>query len=184
VINPYYFQCLKKDLCMVPQFGQCDGVDPDTQLPWDPKKKCCPSSFHCVAQNPYYSQCMPDPPSGACAYSYAQCGGKDADGEIWGSNASKPEEKTCCIPGFHCDENATAPEWFRGCVPDKLCTNPRFGQCGGTDKAGHPWTPDFKHDACCPDGFKCLFKSPYYSQCVWKNSSKASRPSPSPVAKK
>ena len=48
-----------------------------------------------------------------------------------------------------------------GCDPEPFCANPRYGQCGGQDPSGKPYTP-----ACCPPGFHCEAKSQYYSQCV------------------
>ena len=48
-----------------------------------------------------------------------------------------------------------------GCDPEPFCANPRYGQCGGQDPSGKPYTP-----ACCPPGFHCESKSQYYSQCV------------------
>ncbi|KAL1503092.1 hypothetical protein AB1Y20_011155 [Prymnesium parvum] len=159
-VNTFYSQCQPKDLCLVPEFGQCDGVD-KTGKAWDPKKKCCPDSFHCEFQSKYYSQCKPNPPTpGKCAQAYEQCGGKDSDGNPWGT---KDEEKTCCIPGYHCA--VKDPVYYSGCDPDPICTNPRYGQCDGQDADGNPWTKDFGHDKCCPSGFKCVYESQYYSQC-------------------
>ena len=46
-----------------------------------------------------------------------------------------------------------------------ICQNPRYGQCGGIDADGHPWTKDYGHDSCCPEGFECQYQSTYFSQC-------------------
>lgn len=160
-VNPFYSQCQPKDLCLVPEYGQCDGIDSKTQKPWDPKKKCCPPSFHCNFHTQYYSQCEPDPPTpGKCMNAYEQCGGRDSDGKPWGT---KDVEKTCCIPGYHC--SVKDPVYYSGCEPDPICSNARFGQCGGTDADNHPWTKEYGHDSCCPAGFKCVYESQYYSQC-------------------
>lgn len=160
VINEYYSQCQPKDICLVAEFGQCDGIDHEGKA-WDPKKKCCPPSFHCEYQTQYYSQCKADPPTpGKCAQAYAQCGGQDAAGKPWGTNTT---EKTCCIPGYHC---ALTNKYYSGCNPDPICTNPRYGQCGGIDAAGKAWTKANGHDGCCPAAFKCVYQSQYFSQCV------------------
>lgn len=156
--NDFFSQCQPKDLCLTPQFGQCDGVDKDGN-PLDPKKKCCPPSFHCTYQSQYFSQCSPDPPTGNCSASYAQCGGQDSDGNPWGT---KPTEKSCCDAGYHC---AVTNKYYSGCNPDPVCTNARYGQCGGQDTDGKPWTPANGHDSCCPSGFKCVYTSQYFSQC-------------------
>jgi len=159
-INAYFFQCQPKDLCLTPEFGQCGGID-HAGKPWDPKKKCCPPSFHCEMQSQYYSQCKADPPTpGACAPAFGQCGGKDKNGDPWGT---RPQDKKCCIPGYHCQ--VKDPVYYSGCEPDPICTNARYGQCGGQDADGKPWTKANGHDNCCPAGFKCVFESQYYSQC-------------------
>ena len=104
---------------------------------------------------------MTNPP---CAAKYEQCGGKDQDGNPWGT---LPGEKMCCIPGFKCE--VKQPEYYSQCTPLEVCSNARFGQCGGIDQASHPWNKTYHHDTCCPDGFKCQFNDQYYSQCVWDN---------------
>jgi len=161
VVNAYYSQCQPLDLCLVPQFGQCGGQDPITKKPWPAKKSCCPPSFVCQFQNAYYSQCEPNPnATKTCSGAYKQCGGKDGDGNPWGS---KPDEHTCCIPGYECD--VKDPVYFSICNPEPICSNARYGQCGGQDADGHPWTKEFHHDNCCPAGFSCSYQSAYFSQC-------------------
>jgi len=160
VINDYFSQCQPKDLCMTGMYGQCAGMDPDTHAPIDKKKMCCPPSFDCTFQNTYYSQCMPTTKPTKCAKPYTQCGGQDPDGNPWGT---KPEDKTCCNDGFECD--VVKPKYFSICNPVPRCLNPRYGQCGGVDQKGNPWTKDFKHDDCCPEPFTCVYQSKYFSQC-------------------
>jgi len=161
VINTYYSQCQPKDLCLVVQFGQCGGIDGEGK-PWPAKKSCCPPSFECQYQSKYYSQCVPVGSNHTnCAEAWKQCGGKDPAGNPWGT---LPSEKTCCIPGYECD--VKDPVYYSQCAPMPICTNARYGQCGGIDAAGHPWTKEYKHDSCCPDAFSCTFKSQYYSQCT------------------
>ena len=131
--NQYYAQCVVKDLCLVAQFGQCDGIDQDGD-PWDPTQKCCPDGFECTYTNQYYSQCtVLAHDDDDLAKAYGQCGG---DG--WAG----PTE---CEPGYEC---VVQNEWYSGCDQIPVCTNGFYGQCGGTDKNGDPWTD--KHDACCP----------------------------------
>ena len=96
------------------------------------------------------SQCVEkDSNSTDCAGAYEQCGGSGYNG------------KTCCVAGYECTEDN---EYFSGCTPIPVCTNPAYGQCGGVDSDGVSWLE--KHDACCPDGFNCAYASPYYSQCL------------------
>jgi len=160
VQNDYFSQCQPKDLCLTPMYGQCGGLDPITKKALDPKKACCPAGFDCVMQNQYYSQCSPTTKPTNCSQPYTQCGGKDGDGNPWGT---KPEDKTCCNEGFECD--VVKAKYFSICNPEPRCTNPRYGQCGGVDKEGHPWTKDFGHDACCPIPTTCTFQDAYFSQC-------------------
>lgn len=160
VINDYFSQCQPLDLCLTPMYGQCGGLDPVTKKTLDPKLQCCPDSFDCIKQNDYYSQCMPTNKTTNCAKAYTQCGGTDGDGNPWGT---KPEEKTCCNPGFECD--VVKVKYFSICNPQPRCTNARYGQCGGVDKQGHAWTKDFHHDDCCPEPFTCVKQSAFYSQC-------------------
>lgn len=102
----------------------------------------------------YYSQCVFNTTANnTCATAYAQCGGKGWTG------------KTCCIPGFKCTPDAKNPEYYSGCDPVPICTNARYGQCGGIDSDGKPWTKAGGHDTCCPDGFTCTYQNQYYSQC-------------------
>ena len=74
--NPYYSQCIPKDICLTPDYGQCNGTvhtpgEPDH--PVDPKHhQCCPASFTCTYQNEWYSQCKPTPdPSSPCGQPYS-----------------------------------------------------------------------------------------------------------------
>jgi len=161
VVNQYYSQCMPKDLCLVPDFGQCGGTDKHGAK-WDPKKACCPPSFECKFKDQYYSQCLPVVnPNATCAQAYAQCGGKEAKGgKPWGSN---PGEYTCCIAGYECVKDN---EYYSGCKPEPICENARFGQCGGVDTKGLPWTKANGYSDCCPEDFHCAVKDPYYSQCV------------------
>jgi len=149
-------------------YGQCGGLDPISKKPWDPKKACCPDGFDCISQNKYYSQCTPTNKTTSCAKTYSQCGGQDGDGKPWGS---KPEEKTCCNPGFECD--VVKPKYFSICNPIPRCDNPRFGQCGGVDQDGHAWNKTFGHDDCCPKPFTCVKQTEFYSQCTNKTSVEA-----------
>ena len=84
---------------------------------------------------------------------------------------TKPE-MTCCQPGYKCVPDAHAPTHYSNCQHTEVCTNARFGQCNGTDVNGHPWTKNYSHFDCCPEDFKCVYKNPHYSQCLWKNSTK------------
>jgi hypothetical protein len=56
--------------------------------PWTPANHhptCCPPSFYCSPQNPYFSQCLYNTTANTtCAAGHAQCGGKGWTG------------KTCC----------------------------------------------------------------------------------------
>jgi len=147
--NDYYSGCSLKDLCLVVQFGQCDGVDADG-APWPEDQKCCPDSFECTYQSAYYSQCSPtDSNTTDCSIAYGQCGGDDTyDG---------PE---CCVDGYEC---TVTNEFYSGCTPIPICTNAFYGQCDGQDADGNDWSKD--HDKCCPDGFTCTYQSEYFSQC-------------------
>ena len=129
-----------KDLCLVAQFGQCDGIDQDGD-PWDPTQKCCPDGFECTYTNQYYSQCtVLAHDDDDLAKAYGQCGG---------SGWAGPTE---CEPGYEC---VVQNEWYSGCDQIPVCTNGFYGQCGGTDKNGDPWTD--KHDACCPPAYTCTY---------------------------
>ena len=153
---------------MTPDYGQCGGVDPATQQPWPTNKSCCPPSFICEKQDQYYSQCDPDTSNHTCAGPNDQCGGMDTQQppKPWGS---LPSEKSCCLAGYSCIKDN---DYYSGCKPDPVCTNPRFGQCGGIDSKQQPWDKDHGHDTCCPAGFECDKKDQYFSQC---NPEKSSR---------
>jgi len=158
-VNQFFSQCQPKDLCLVPQFGQCGGMDHhQPPRPWTPAnhhQTCCPPSFYCSYQSAFFSQCAYNTTANTtCAAAYGQCGGSGWSG------------KTCCIPGYSC---TVRNQYYSGCEPVPVCTNARFGQCGGVDADGNPWTPT--HSDCCPDGFECSFVSSYFSQCVMSNSS-------------
>ena len=86
-----------------------------------------------------------------CSAPYGQCGGEGWDGP------------TCCSPGYQCTVDPVNPQYYSGCTLIPVCENPFYGQCGGLDAQGDPWTE--KHTSCCPDGFECDFQSQYYSQC-------------------
>jgi len=147
--NDYYSGCNLEDLCLVVQFGQCGGVDEDGQA-WPDDQKCCPDGFACEEQSEYYSQCVEAGVNTTdCSGAYEQCGGNNWDGP------------TCCTSGYECTVDS---EWYSGCTLIPVCTNPAYGQCGGTDSDGNDWTD--KHDTCCPDGFECSYQSEYFSQCL------------------
>ena len=154
-VNQYFSQCQAKDVCLNPMYGQCGGYDHhDPPRPWNEAnhhQTCCPPSFNCSFQSKYYSQCVFDSHNTTCASAYDQCGGKGWTG------------KTCCIPGFKCEADS---EFYSGCKPLPICSNARFGQCGGIDADGNPWTKQFDHSDCCPAGFVCTYKDKYYSQCA------------------
>jgi hypothetical protein len=153
VQNAQYSQCQPKNLCLTPQFGQCGGSSKG--VPIDKHHTCCPASFDCVYTNPDYSQCQPSKNiTSKCGAAYAQCGGDGWKGP------------TCCIPGYKC--TVKDAKYYSGCEPVPICSNARYGQCGGTDGKGLPWNKANGHDDCCPDGFACTFKSQYFSQCVKK----------------
>lgn len=156
-VNPYYSQCQPKDLCLNPVYGQCGGYDHNQPpRPWNSTyhhQTCCPDSFLCLYQNEYYSQCVYDPANTTCSLGYKQCGGDGWSGP------------TCCIPGFACQPDPVNPKYYSGCVPVPVCSNARYGQCGGIGPDGEPWDRAHEHDTCCPDGFACIFDSQYYSQC-------------------
>lgn len=159
-VNGYYSQCQPETLCLNPEYGQCGGFDNhQPPRPWTPAynhSTCCPPSFDCVKKDQYYSQCMYDNKTSSCSGAYQQCGGKGWSGP------------KCCIPGFECVSDGSG--YYSGCKPEPFCANARFGQCGGVDSEGHPWTKAYKHDTCCPDAFKCVLVNQYYSQCKWANS--------------
>jgi len=149
VENDWYSGCALEDLCLVVQFGQCDGIDEDGN-PWPDDQKCCPDSFECEYQSEYYSQCVEVGVNDTgCADVYTQCGGNDWNGT------------TTCCSGSECTFNN---EWYSGCTYIPVCTNPAYGQCGGVDSDGNPWLDN--HDSCCPDGFACFYSSEFYSQCL------------------
>jgi len=100
------------------------------------------------------SQCLYNSTNHTCAEAYGQCGGQGWTGA------------TCCIPGFQCEKDPKNPKYYSGCEPLPICSNARFGQCGGIDADGNPWTKEFDHDSCCPDAFSCSYVTEYYSQCV------------------
>lgn len=160
-VNSFFSQCQDKDLCLVAPYGQCGGMDQhQPPRPWTPANHhptCCPPSFYCSPQNPYFSQCLYNTTANTtCAAGHAQCGGKGWTG------------KTCCIPGFSCESRN---EYYSGCEPMPLCTNARFGQCGGIDADGLPWTPANHHSDCCPENFYCSYVNADYSQCKSNSSS-------------
>ena len=181
VINPYYSQCQPTDFCKTPDFGQCNGTDKGQPIPKD--HQCCPPSFECNATDPpYYSQCIPSNVTSNCSQPYGQCGGKDWTGPtccIPGYVCNKtsdycapPPPAQSPAPRDRRPRKSRAPRDRRrpsaafcaadsGCDPEPFCANPRYGQCGGQDPSGKPYTP-----ACCPPGFHCESKSQYYSQCV------------------
>ena len=153
-----------KNLCLNPQYGQCGGTDHhQPPRPWTPAnhhQTCCPKSFFCNFQTKYYSQCIFNTTANTtCASSYAQCGGKGWTG------------KTCCIPGYKCTKQN---EYFSACDPLPICTNARFGQCGGIDADGNPWDKAHHHSSCCPADFMCSYKNQYYSQCIKNGTSTSS----------
>jgi len=159
-VNTFFSQCQPRGLCLVPQYGQCGGSDNhQPPRPWTPEnhhQQCCPPSFFCSYQNPHFSQCVYNTTANTtCASAYDQCGGHGWAG------------KTCCIPGYEC---VAQTEYYSGCNPAPLCTNTRFGQCGGVDADNNPWTREFGHSDCCPDGFECAYKSTYFSQCMQSSS--------------
>ena len=151
--NEYYSGCQLKELCFTEGFGQCDGVDKDGE-PWPEQKACCPEGFECTFQSQYYSQCSPvgTNSTNGCAAPYGQCAG---DASYTGPD--------CCTPGYECVPDEANPEYYSGCQPTPVCPNPYYGQCGGKDQAGNPWSET--HKSCCPEGFECDFQSEYYSQC-------------------
>lgn len=156
-VNTFYSQCMPKNLCLNPMYGQCGGYD-HHQPPrkWAPPthQTCCPKSFYCLYQSDYYSQCVFNTTANStCATAYGQCGGEGWKGPM------------CCIPGFKCTPDPKNPKYYSGCDPLPICSNARYGQCGGVDGDGNPWTKQYGHDSCCPDGFACTYKSQYYSQC-------------------
>ena len=187
VINKFYSQCQPKGICLNPQYGQCGGVDKhQPPLPWTKANNhsdCCPDSFDCTVYNPFYSQCEFNATGSTCATKYAQCGGEGWTGP------------TCCIPGFECQKDAKNPKYYSGCQvclnttsdpgahllvtsfhsltcadvalsqPAPVCSNARFGQCGGIDAQQNPWDKEHHHDTCCPDGFACKYVNQFFSQC-------------------
>jgi hypothetical protein len=95
----------------------------------------------------------------------------DSDGKPWGSQKDpntgyKKPELTCCQPGYKCTPDIHAPTHFSSCVPVPVCSNARFGQCGGIDVEGHPWNKTYDHSDCCPEPQKCTYKTEFYSQCL------------------
>jgi hypothetical protein len=145
--NEYYSGCSPEDLCLTVQYGQCAGTVNGEPLPKE--NMCCPPSFECEFVNQYFSQCVEKGTNSTdCSPAYGQCGG---DG--W-------EGYTCCIPGYSCEVDN---EFYSGCQPIPVCQNAAYGQCGGVDTDGQPWTVD--HTTCCPDGFKCEYNNQYFSQC-------------------
>jgi len=163
--NDYFSQCTPRDVCLTPQFQQCNGTVNGTKMN-STKTQCCPPSFHCVYQNDYYSQCQPsNSTGGTCADAYGQCGGKNGDGDDWGTNPDK--EPTCCIPGYECNYKN---DYYSGCKPIPVCTNTRYGQCGGIDGDGKQW--NISHSTCCPGIQTCQYSNPYYSQCFDVNTTK------------
>jgi len=174
-VNDFYFQCQPKDLCLNPEFGQCGGKEKNPPFaPWDKAhhhQTCCPDSFYCSKQDDYYSQCLYNSSLSKCAEQYQQCGGIDSDGKPWGSQNDpntgyKKPELTCCQPGYNCTPDASAPTHFSSCKPVPVCSNARFGQCGGIDSEGHPWTSQYDHSDCCPTPQTCVKKTEYFSQCL------------------
>ena len=162
---PNGFECLEQN----PYYSQVQ-LSPAASLTLT-TSTICSSMPHCRRPSPIVlvrsrptpppPQCMPDNKTDGCAPPNTQCGGTDSDGKPWGT---KPEEKTCCSPGYQCD--VVTPTYYSICNPIPHCTNARFGQCGGVDTDGHPWNKTFGHDTCCPDPFKCVKKDDYYSQCI------------------
>ena len=165
VVNSFYSQCQPVGICLNPMYGQCGGYDhQQPPRPWNSTYHhltCCPPSFDCIAQDKWYSQCVYDNVTSSCSGAYKQCGGQGYKGPA------------CCIPGFKCTPDATNPKYYSGCQPEPFCSNARFGQCGGVDSKGHPWTKQYKHDDCCPDGFGCDVVNKFYSQCRWSNATAA-----------
>lgn len=165
VVNAYYSQCQPHDLCLNPEYGQCGGFDHhQPPRPWNSTfnhSTCCPPSFDCQEKNRYYSQCVYDNKTSTCAGAYKQCGGRGWSGP------------TCCIPGFKCVSDGSG--YYSGCKPEPFCQNARFGQCGGIDAEGHPWTKEYDHDTCCPEAFTCVVVNKYYSQCIWHNATGTTR---------
>jgi len=154
---------------------QCGGKEKNPPFaPWDKAhhhQTCCPDSFYCSKQDDYYSQCLYNSSLSKCAEQYQQCGGIDSDGKPWGSQNDpntgyKKPELTCCQPGYNCTPDASAPTHFSSCKPVPVCSNARFGQCGGIDSEGHPWTSQYDHSDCCPTPQTCVKKTEYFSQCL------------------
>lgn len=81
----------------------------------------------------------------------------------WGS---KSGEQTCCIPGYSCNKTN---DYYSQCDPLPICSNARYGQCGGVDDDNKPWLEH--HSGCCPPDFSCQYVNPYFSQCLWNKSS-------------
>jgi len=153
-VNEYYSQCEPLNLCLNVMYGQCGGMDHhQPPRPWTPANHhptCCPSSFECVYQTKYFSQCQYNATNTTCAGAFKQCGGAGWTG------------KTCCVPGFKCKADN---KYYSGCAPIPICPNARYGQCGGLDGDGKPWTPANGHSTCCPEDFECTYTSQYFSQC-------------------
>ena len=173
--NEWYSGCNLEDLCLTVQYGQCAGTVSESRdgqkygkgqkkeelasylacvrlvilvsvcvcfffpsggVPLDKEYQCCPPSFECEYVNQYYSQCVEAGTNSTdCAPAYGQCGGEGWTG------------KTNCCPGYSCEVDN---EYFSGCQPIPVCENAAYGQCGGVDSDGQPWTVD--HMTCCPDG--------------------------------
>jgi hypothetical protein len=91
-------------------YGQCGGKN------WTGATSC-PKGSICHVQDPYYSQCIPQspsgppppppppphpPPSGGCAPKWGQCGGK-----VWTG-------ATCCVKGTSCKVQG---DYYSQCIP-------------------------------------------------------------------
>ena len=155
----YFYRSASRKRCASTQSTDNVAASTISRLLWTPAynhSTCCPPSLECVKKDQYYSQCMYDNKTSSCSVLTGWCGGKGWSGP------------TCCIPGFECVADGSG--YYSGCKPKPFCANARFGQCGGVDSEGHPWTKEYDHDTCCPEAFKCVLVNQYYSQCKWANS--------------
>lgn len=90
---------------------------------------------------------------------FAQCDGKDKLGHPWRGPRG-------CPPGYECehkDENwsmCSNKKAMARANEDPGIASP-YSQCAGKDKNGKPWNGPKR----CPDGWRCVAKDPYYSQC-------------------
>jgi hypothetical protein len=138
--NEWYSKCERLPVCPNKEYGQCGGAD------WGDKDSCCVPGYKCEKESEFYSQCKPDGSGDhACADGWAQCGGKNADGNDW-------DGAPCCKEGFECKYES---DFYSQCKP--ACTNAIYDQCGGKD---------FQGQECCPAGTECKADSEWYSKCA------------------